>query len=133
MSHFAQLDENNVVTNIVIGNNDHPSGDEGYQELLDVLGGTLMKTSYNSRGGDRVDPNTGEVTVVGGGFRKNYAVIGGTYDPDRDAFLWPKPFPSWILNEDTCLWEAPVLKPDNDKVYFWDEESQTWNIHPLDQ
>lgn len=125
MAHFAKLDESNVVTQIVVTDNEHPNGDEGYQELVDIFGGTWIKTSFNTRGGQHY--------LGGTPFRKNYAIIGGTYDYSKDAFIPPKPFPSWNLNEETCLWEAPIPAPEDGKMYFWDEESQTWNIHPLDQ
>jgi hypothetical protein len=88
MAHWAEIDENNVVIRVTVGSNDEP--DEGYQWLIDNLGGTWIKTSVNNN------------------IRKNYAGIGYTYDPIRDAFIPPKPFEFWILNEDTCLWEEPT-------------------------
>lgn len=97
MSHWAELDENNVVLRVTVGSNEEP--DEGYQWLLDNLGGTWVKTSYNTRGGEHLFGGTP--------FRKNYAGIGFTYDEARDAFIPPKPGDDWILNEDTCLWELP--------------------------
>lgn len=87
MANWAEIDENNIVLRVTVGDNNAP--DEGYQWLIDNLGGTWVKTSYN------------------GNIRKNYAGIGYTYDEGRDAFIAPKPFPSWVLNEDTCKWEAP--------------------------
>jgi hypothetical protein len=87
MSHWAELDENNIVLRVTVGDNNDPAGDEGYQWLIDNLGGTWVKTSYN------------------GNIRKNYAGIGFTYDSSRDAFIPPKPIEgNWELNEDTCLW-----------------------------
>ena len=87
MSHFAQLDENNIVINVVKCDNDDPNGDEGYQWLLDNLGGRWVQTSYN------------------GTFRKNYAGIGYTYNETRDAFIPIKPAEGeWVLDEDTCRW-----------------------------
>ena len=89
MSHWAEVDENNIVLRVTVGDNNDPAGDEGYQWLIDNLGGTWVKTSYN------------------GNIRKNFAGIGYTYDPARDAFIPPKPEEGeWILNEDTCRWEA---------------------------
>ena len=93
MSHFAELDKDNKVIRVTVGDNNDPNGDEGYQWLIDNLGGTWIKTSYNKN------------------IRKNYAGIGFLYDPIRDAFIPPKPENidgiEFILNEDTCLWELP--------------------------
>jgi hypothetical protein len=125
MAHWAELDENNVVTRVLVGDNNDPAGDEGYQWLLDNLGGTWVKTSYNAVGGKRRNPETGEMTNDAG-FRKNYAGIGYTFDAGRDAFIPPKPFNSWNLNEDTCLWEAPTPYPADGKMYRWDEDTTAW-------
>jgi hypothetical protein len=111
MAHWAELDENNVVLRVLVGDNDDPNGDEGYQWLLDTLGGTWVQTSYNANLN---------------GFRKNFAGIGYTYDEDLDAFIAPKPFDSWILNEETAQWETPVPYPTDGLVYNWDEESVSW-------
>ncbi len=111
MSHWAEIDENNIVQRVLVGDNNDPNGDEGYQWLLDNLGGTWIKTSYNA---------------ATNGFRKNYAGIGYTYDPTRDAFIAPKPFNSWVLNEDTCQWEAPVAYPTDGVMYQWDETITDW-------
>ena len=78
------------------------------------------RTSYNTRGGVHVNSGTP--------FRKNYAGIGYTYDETRDAFIPPQPFDSWTLNEDSCLWEAPVDIPDDDQMYTWNEETTSWDI-----
>lgn len=118
MSHFAEIDENNIVTRVLVGNNEHP--DEGYQWFVDNIGGTWVKTSYNTRGGVH--------TLGGTPLRKNYAGIGYTYDKTRDAFIPPKPFRSWVLNEETCLWEAPVPMPEDDQAYTWNEETQSWDL-----
>ena len=109
MANWAEIDNNNIVIRVTVGNNNDP--DEGYQWLIDNLGGTWIKTSYNA---------------VTNGFRKNYAGIGYTYDETRDAFIPPKPFESWILNEETCLWQAPTPRPTDDKLYSWDEETTSW-------
>jgi hypothetical protein len=88
MAHWAEVNENNIVLRVTVGDNNDPAGDEGYQWLIDNLGGTWIKTSYN------------------GNIRKNFAGIGYSYDQTRDAFIPPKPEEgNWILNEDTCLWE----------------------------
>ena len=126
MAHWAELDENNTVTRVLVGDNNDPAGDEGYQWLIDNLGGTWVKTSYNAIGGKRRNPETNEITEEAG-FRKNYAGIGYTYDSTRDAFIPPKPFNSWNLNEDTCLWEAPIAYPTDGKSYVWNEETTSWN------
>lgn len=116
MAHFAELDENNVVLRVLVGNNDDPN--EGHDWLVENLGGTWVKTSYNTHGGVHSEGGTP--------LRKNYAGIGYTYDEDRDAFIPPKPFDSWTLNEDTCLWEAPVEYPADGKMYTWDEDATNW-------
>lgn len=88
MSHWAEVNENNIVLRVTVGDNNDPAGDEGYQWLIDNLGGTWIKTSYN------------------GNIRKNFAGIKFTYDQTRDAFIPPKPEEgNWVLNEDTCIWE----------------------------
>ena len=116
MAHWAELDENNIVTRVLVGSNEDP--DEGYQWLIDNLGGTWIKTSYNTQGG---------VHSLGGTpLRKNYAGIGYSYDATRDAFIPPKPFNSWLLNEDTCLWDAPTPYPTDGKFYRWVEEDLNW-------
>lgn len=131
MAHWAELDENNVVTRVLVGDNNDPNGDEGYQWLIDNLGGTWVKTSYNSIAGKRRDPETNEITDEAG-FRKNYAGIGFSYDSTRDAFIPPKAFNSWILNEDTCLWEPPVAMPVQEGKYFtWNEESVSWDSNDI--
>ena len=118
MAHWAELDENNIVTRVLVGSNEDP--DEGYQWLIDNLGGTWVKTSYNTQGG---------VHSLGGTpLRKNYAGIGYSYDTDRDAFIPPKPFNSWLLNEDTCLWEAPTPYPTDGEMYRWVEEDLNWQL-----
>lgn len=115
MAHFAKLDENNnvlavhVVVNDVITINGSESEQAGIDFLTGLHGHSLWKqTSYN------------------GTFRKNYAGIGYTYDSSRDAFIPPKPFNSWILNEDTCLWDAPIAYPIDGNMYIWNEENLAW-------
>lgn len=105
MSHWAEIDENNIVTRVLVGNNSEP--DEG-EAFMNSLGGTWVKTSYN------------------GTIRKNYAGIGYSYDSSRDAFIAPKPFDSWELDEDTCRWEAPVAYPTDGKMYVWNEDNTNW-------
>lgn len=115
MSHFAKLDENNIVVFVTVGR-DEDNGKE--QELSERTGDVYKQTSYNTRGG---------VHLLGGvPFRKNYASIGFTYDEERDAFIPPKPYESWILDEQSCLWSPPIEYPKDDKEYKWDEENLKW-------
>ena len=107
MAHFAKIDENNKVIRVLVVDN---SQEHRGQEFLAVdlkLGGTWIQTSYNNN------------------FRKNFAAIGGTYDPIKDIFISEKPFPSWILDENND-WQAPVSFPDDGKFYNWDEENTKW-------
>ena len=117
MAHFAQINENNMVTQVIVVEQDTLNtglfGDPA----------SWIQTSYNTRGGQHPE---------GRPLRKNYAGIGYTYDPTRDAFIPPKPFNSWGLNEETCLWEAPVPYPTDDKMYLWDEETVNWIERPMD-
>lgn len=116
MAHWAELDENNIVVRVTVGDNNEP--DEGYQWLIDNLGGTWKKTSYNTVAGVHANGGTP--------FRKNYAGIGMHYDEGRDAFIAPKPFESWSFDEDTCQWKAPTPMPTDDKLYTWDEDTLSW-------
>jgi len=115
MAHWAEIDENNIVLRVTVGDNNDPNGDEGYQWLINNLGGRWIKTSYNA---------------ATNGFRKNYAGEGYTYNEELDAFIPPKPFESWILNEETCVWESQVPYPQDGNLYFWDESSQSWEEKP---
>jgi hypothetical protein len=115
MAHFAKLNENNIVVFVTVGR-DEDNGKE--DELTARTGDTYKQTSYNTSGG---------VHSLGGTpFRKNYAGIGYTYDSGRDAFIPPKPFNSWVLNETTCRWDAPVAMPTDNKIYRWDENTVNW-------
>ena len=128
MAHFAKLDENNIVIFVTVGRQE----DDGKEAELSARTGDVYKqTSYNTRGGvhytDGV-PSEDQTKA----FRKNYAGLGYTYDAGRDAFIPPKPYNSWVLNEDTCLWDAPVAMPEDagtgepPKMYAWDEETTSW-------
>lgn len=118
MAHFAKLDSNNIVTQIVVVNNSVLQNTDGAEieqkgkDFLNSLFGSSnwVQTSYN------------------GNFRKNYAGIGYEYDLTRDAFIPPKPFLSWILNETTCVWECPIEHPDDGNLYDWNEDDQTWDL-----
>jgi hypothetical protein len=119
MSHFAKLDENNIVTFVTVGRDE----DDGLEaELSERTGDVYKKTSYNTSGG---------VHSLGGTpFRKNYAGVGFSYDSELDAFIAPQPYPSWELDEETCQWEAPVARPEDseDGYYTWDEETTSWDF-----
>ena len=113
MAHFAKLDAKNEVVFVTFGRDQDTEG-----ELTMRTGAVYKQTSYNTRGG---------VHLLGGTpLRKNYAGIGYTYDATRDAFIPPQPFPSWVLNEDTCLWDPPVPFPTDNQMYNWDEETTSW-------
>lgn len=125
MAHWAEVDENNVVIRVVVTDNDSPN--EGYDWLVETLGGTWLKTSYNTRGGVYMTPNSSPLVADADqskAFRGNYAGEGYTYDADRDAFIPPQPFPSWTLNESTFDWDAPSEQPADN--YIWDEDSLAW-------
>lgn len=114
MAHYAYLDENNVVTHIIVGKEE---GEDGVD--WEVYYGA-KRTSYNTRGGLHVNGGTP--------FRKNYAGIGFTYDAERDAFVPPQPHPSWVLNENTCLWDPPIAYPQDGKNYRWNQQNMQWEV-----
>jgi hypothetical protein len=136
MAHFAKLNEENIVVQVIKVNNNEliVDGNESEAQGIKFLNATYKvnnitwkQTSFNTKGG---------VHLLGGTpFRKNYGGIGYTYDETRDAFIPPKPFNSWVLNETTCLWEEPIPEPeliqsqiDNGNYYDWNEENQTWDL-----
>ena len=121
MAHFAELDENNVVLRvIVVGNKDTSDASGVEKEYIGqafcerLYGGNWKQTSYN------------------GNIRKNYAGIGYTYNSDIDAFVPPKPYASWVLNNDTAQWEAPTPMPDDGQIYSWDEDTTSWVLVPAE-
>lgn len=125
MAHYAFIDENNIVTEVIVGRDEDEVVDgitdwEAY--YAEFRGQTCKRTSYNTQGG----VHTGDGTP----YRKNYAGIGYTWDEARDAFIPPKPYNSWVLNEDSCLWEAPVALPDDGNTYEWNEETTSWDLMP---
>ena len=118
MAHYAFLDENNIVTEVIVGKDE--SNFDWEQQYGSFRGQVCKRTSYNTQGG---------VHKLGGTpFRKNYAGIGFKYDVDRDAFIPPKPYASWELNEDTCLWDPPTPYPDDGGRYIWNEETTSWDL-----
>jgi|TARA_B100000085_G_C18243165_1_gene390783 hypothetical protein len=119
MAHYAFLDENNIVTEVIVGKDENDINDwESHYSAF--RGQPCKRTSYNTHGGVHSSGGTP--------FRKNYAGIGFTYDQTRDAFIPPKPYNSWTLNETTCLWEAPVAYPTDGQRYDWNEETQSWDL-----
>jgi hypothetical protein len=117
MAHFAELDDNGVVLRVIVVDNKDTADANGVEKEYigtafceRLLGGTWKQTSYNGK------------------FRKNYAGIGYTYDVDRDAFIPPKPYASWVLNESTCLWDPPTPMPDDGVKRYWDEATTSWAL-----
>jgi hypothetical protein len=115
MAHFAQLDNNNQVLQVIVVHNNELLDENGIENeskgqafCTNLLGGTWLQTSYNAS------------------IRKNYAAPGFLYDPTRDAFIPPRPYNSWLLNEDTCNWYCPVEYPNDGDIYAWDEPSLSW-------
>jgi len=123
MAHFARLGVGNVVVKVHVVSNDVATTEQAGVDFLNNLFNTRdvwKQTSYNTQGGEH--------KLGGTPFRKNYASIGFKYDQTRDAFIAPKPYQSWTLNEDTCQWEAPVAYPDDGQIYNWNEETQQWDL-----
>ena len=129
MASFAKIGLNgkvievqSIVNEVLHDSNGVEREDIGIDFLTKLTGWSIWKqTSYNTRGG---------VHILGGTpFRKNHAGVGYTYDEDRDAFIPAKPYSSWVLNEETCLWEAPVVKPDDGNKYIWNETTKEWNLN----
>ena len=118
MAHYAKIVYGKVTTVIV-------AEAEFFDTFVDDSPGTWVQTSYNTRGGKHYAPNS-NTEDSGAPIRKNFAAIGGTYDATRDAFIPPQLFPSWILDEDKCIWEPPTSKPDDGKDYIWDEATKSW-------
>ena len=141
MSHFAKLDDNNIVTFVTVGRQEDDGKDA---ELTARTGDTYKQTSYNTIGGVHYSQDFDEdgkripSADQSKALRFNYAGIGYTYDEERDAFIPPKPFESWVLNEATCLWVAPVPMPEetdeegNPVPYVWDESAGEWVVSPAE-
>jgi hypothetical protein len=117
MAHFAEIGLNNVVQQVIVVHNNELLDENGVEQeskgqefCRNLLGGTWAQTSYN------------------GSFRKNFAGAGYTYDSTRDAFIAPKPYNSWILDEETCQWQPPIPVPDTENMYAWDEETTSWQL-----
>jgi hypothetical protein len=118
MAHYAEIDSDNIVTQVFVGKDENDLLDINWETYYSREGFKIKKTSYNTHGG---------VHLLGGTpLRKNYAGIGFTYDEERDAFIPPKPFTKWILDEDTCLWKAPIPYPQDGKGYVWNDNKGEW-------
>ena len=113
MAHYAKV-VNNLVTQVIVAEA------EFFDTFVDSSPGEWIQTSYNTHGGQH--------KLGGTSLRKNYAGVGYTYDKTRDAFISPKPYVSWVLDEETCLWNAPIAKPEGD--YTWNEDEQSWDLVP---
>jgi hypothetical protein len=120
MAHYAFLDNNNIVTEVIVGKDEGEDNTDWEVHYGNFRGQVCKRTSYNTSGGQH---NNGGIP-----YRKNYAGIGYSYDLTRDAFISPKPFASFILNEETCLWEAPVPYPTDGERYTWNEETISWDL-----
>lgn len=121
MAHYAFLNENNIVTEVIVGKNEGEDGIDWEAHYGAFRGQTCKRTSYNTQGGVHSSGGTP--------YRKNYAGIGYTFDVERDAFIPPQPYASWLINETTCLWEAPVVMP-TEGMWSWDEDTQSWITQP---
>ena len=123
MAHFSKIGTGNIVEQVVVVSNDIATTEQAGVEFLQKLFNNRdvwKQTSYNTRGGEHL--------LDGTPFRKNYGAVGFKYDQTRDAFIPKKPFPSWVLNETTCLWESPISKPTDGQEYIWNETNQTWDL-----
>lgn len=118
MAHYAFLDSNNIVVEVIAGKDETDTSENWENHYGQIRNLTCKRTSFNTHGGAHLNGGTP--------FRKNYAGIGFTYDTSKDAFIPPKPFASWVLNQSTCLWEAPLSCPTDGKDYDWDEDNQEW-------
>jgi len=124
MAHYAVLNSDNIVTMVFVGRDDVVAGIDDWETYYAPEGFTVRQTSYNTQGG--VHYTDGEPSEdQSQAFRFNYAGIGFTYDENRDAFIPPQPFPSWVLDEDTCLWVAPIAYPA-EGAHTWDEQAGDW-------
>ena len=123
MAHYAFLNMQNIVTEVIVGKDETDGPTNWEMHYGNIREQVCKRTSYNTRGGVHSEGGTP--------FRKNYAGIGYTYDFARDAFIPPKPFDSWTLDENSCLWEAPVAMPDDGQQYSWNEETTSWDLITL--
>jgi hypothetical protein len=125
MAHYAQIDSENIVVNVFVGRDDVVEGIDDWETYYAPAGFTVKQTSYNTYGGVHYTdglPSDDQSKAL----RFNYAGIGYSYDPERDAFIPPKPYDSWELDEATCLWQAPIEYPADGGEYVWDEDAGDW-------
>ena len=120
MANYAFLNMQNIVTEVIVGKDETDGPTNWEMHYGNIREQVCKRTSYNTRGGVHLDG--------GVAFRKNYAGIGYTYDETRDAFIPSQPFDSWVLNETSCLWEAPIAYPDDGQQYTWNEETTNWDL-----
>lgn len=126
MAHYALIDENNIVTEVIVGKDEDdltnlPDGYSSWEEWYgDFKNKTCKRTSYNTVGNQH--------KLGGTPFRGNYAGKGFIYDENNDVFYYPQPYPSWTLNQSTWLWEAPIPYPDDNNLYIWNESTQSWDL-----
>jgi hypothetical protein len=135
MAHFAKLGVGNIVERVEVVSNDIATNEQAGVDFLNNLYNTndvWKQTSYNTMGGKYYTTNENQERVESSdqskSFRKNYAGIGYTFYESRDAFIAPKPYDSWSLDEDSCLWAAPIPYPTDGQRYFWNEENQSWDL-----
>jgi hypothetical protein len=133
MASFAKLNSENIVTTVVSVVNEVLKDSNGIEQ--ESIGIQFLKTLYNEPNAiwkqTSYNTNSGVHSLGGTPFRKNHAGIGYTYDSNRDAFIAPKPYNSWILNESTCNWDAPVVYPTDGQRYSWNEETQSWTLQTI--
>ena len=119
MSHYAKV-QNSIVTQVIVAEA------QFFNTFVDTSPGEWIQTSYNTRGGVHYDQAGKPSSDQSKSLRKNFAGIGYSYDRERDAFIPPAPFPSWVLDENKCIWESPVAMPKDGKEYLWDESTKKW-------
>ncbi len=119
MAHYAILDNKNIVIQVITGKDESDETHNWEEYYGNRFSKKCLRTSYNTYGGEHRDSSKEA-------YRKNYAGIGFSYDESRDAFIPPKPYESWVLDEDTCLWEAPIPMPEGEKNWIWNEEEGNW-------
>jgi len=127
MAHYAFLDQNNIVTEVIVGIDESDTSQNWEEWYGNYRGQICKRTSYNCKGNVHYDLNG--LPDGKPAYRKNYAGVGYSYDAALDAFIPPQPYPSWSLNTTTCLWEAPISYPTDGKSYIWDESTQTWVVN----
>ena len=120
MAHYAFLNMQNIVTEVIVGKDETDGPTNWEMHYGNIREQVCKRTSYNTQGG----VHSGD----GIPYRKNYAGVGYTYDETRDAFIPPKPFDSWTLDETSCTWQAPTAYPDDDQMYTWNEETTSWDL-----